>query len=157
MNTITPQVSNSQSFGMAVKFDRAGKKFFKEVFAEHPEIGDEFIRRQANNKTSHIRVKGKEVFVDINAKPWRIIGSIWSPSKERKPIEEMFFTRKGNGIRLTAYKTILSESTEPYAEKYGMQGKKFAIAEEIANYQSYKNDNKAPSILERLSGLIKND
>ncbi len=157
MNTITPQQNASPAFGMAVKFTPSGKKFFKSVFAENPHAGDEFIKRQANNKASDIKVTGSNVFVDIGGKPWKILGSIYSTKAGRKPIEEMLFTRQANIFRVRAYKTLIKDAEEPLAYRYGGKGRRLAIAEDIANYEAYKNDNKTPSIITKLAGLFKND
>lgn len=157
MNTIAPQQNAAPSFGMAVKITPSGRKFFKSVFAENPKAGDEFIKRQANNKSSNIKITGTDVFVDINGKPWKILGSIFSTQKGRKSYEEMLFTRQANVFRIRTYKTLIKDSEEPLAYRYGGKGRKLAIAEDIANYEAYKRDNKAPSIITRVTSFFKNN
>ena len=157
MNTITPTQSSQPSFGMAVKFRPGGKKFFRKVIADNPTAGDEFIKRQSKNKSSNITVARDNVFVDIDGKNWRILGSIFSPQKGRQSFEEMLFSRQANVFRTRAYKTLIKDVEEPLAYRYGGKGRKFAIAEDIANYEAFKYDNKRPPIIARLSGLFKND
>ena len=85
------------------------------------------------------------------------MGSIYSTKAGRKPIEEMLFTRQANIFRVRAYKTLIKDAEEPLAYRYGGKGRRLAIAEDIANYEAYKNDNKTPSIITKLAGLFKND
>lgn len=154
INSITPQ--KNPAFGMSVKFNNDGIKYFNKVFEKNPSIGDEFLKRQASNKASNIYVGSKDVKVGINGAKWRVVGSIWSPKKNSAPIEEMFLTRNASLLRRQAHKTIIREG-EPLSEKYGAAGKKLAIAEEIANYMSFKSENKAPSIMDKIKSLFKNN
>uniref|UniRef100_UPI0040261819 hypothetical protein n=1 Tax=Candidatus Stercorousia sp. TaxID=3048886 RepID=UPI0040261819 len=145
------------SFGMSVKFNNSGKKFFNKVFENNPNLGKEYINRQMNNKASDIFVKGADVYVGINAKKWKVIGSIWTDKKNGKSIEELICTRGGNIFHKSALKTIIMEGGEPLAKRYGEKGRCLAVAEEIANYQSYVSGNKKPTLIDNLLGLFKND
>lgn len=65
MNTITPNMN--PSFGMALKYNKQGKKFFQEVFADNKALGDKFIRNQAGNAVSDIILEGpNKVSVTLN-------------------------------------------------------------------------------------------
>ena len=145
------------SFGMSVKFNNSGKKFFNNVLENNPNLGKEYINRQMNNKASDIFVKGADVYVGINAKKWKVIGSIWTDKKNGKSIEELICTRGGNIFHKSALKTIIMEGGEPLAKRYGEKGRCLAVAEEIANYQSYVSGNKKPTLIENLLGIFKND
>ena len=131
------------SFGMSVKFNNSGKKFFNKVFENNPNLGKEYINRQMNNKASDIFVKGADVYVGINAKKWKVI-------------EELICTRGGNIFHKSALKTFIMEDGKPLVNRYGENGRRFAIAEEIANYQKYVSENKRPSLIENFLGLFKN-
>lgn len=144
------------SFGMSVKFNNSGKKFFNKVFENNPNLGKEYINRQMNNKASDIFVKGADVYVGINAKKWKVIGSIWTDKKNGKSIEELICTRGGNVFHKSALKTVIMEDGKPLVNRYGENGRRFAIAEEIANYQKYVSENKRPSLIENFLGLFKN-
>ena len=148
--------SNRTSFGMSVKFNNSGKKFFNKVFENNPDLGQEYIKRQKNNQASDIFVKGSNVYVSINAKKWKVIGSIWTGKKNGKSIEELNCTRNGNIFRKSALNTIIMQGVEPLAQRYGNKGKRLAVAEEIANYQKYVSGNKRPSLIEKFLGLFKN-
>ena len=101
---------NSTSFGMSVKFNNnAGKKFFNKVFENNSNLGQEYIKRQMNNKSSDIFVKNSDVYVGINAKKWKVIGSIWTDKKNGKSIEELICARKGNVFHKSALKTVIME------------------------------------------------
>ncbi len=148
---------NNTSFGMSVKFNNnAGKKFFNKVFENNPNLGKEYIRRQMNNKSSDIFVKNSDVYVGINAKKWKVIGSIWTDKKNGKSIEELICAREGNVFHKPALKTVIMEDGKPLAKRYGESGKRLAIAEEIANYQKYVSENKKPHLIEKFLGLFKN-
>lgn len=155
MNTITPQQNSAPTFGMAVNFTPRGKKIFQRVFKENQKLGDEFIRQQSDNKTSNITVTGSSVFVDIDGKKWKVLGSIFSQCQGRKPFEEMLFTRQKAIWGKTVFKTIIHEVEEPLAFRYGGKGRKLAIAEDIANFQAEKYNNKKPSIIDRLTGVLR--
>ena len=158
MITNTPlSTAKSPSFGMSVKFNNSGKKFFNKVFENNPNLGQEYIKRQVNNKSSDIFVKGSDVFVSINAKKWQVIGSIWTHKKAGNSIEELNCRRNGNIFHKSALKTIIMEGGEPLAKRYGEKGRCLAVAEEIANYQSFVSGNKKPTIINNLLGLFKND
>ncbi len=158
MITNTTLLTNkTPSFGMSVKFNNSGKKFFNKVFENNPNLGKEYINRQMNNKASDIFVKGADVYVGINAKKWKVIGSIWTDKKNGKSIEELICTRGGNIFHKSALKTIIMEGGEPLAKRYGEKGRCLAVAEEIANYQSYVSGNKKPTLIDNLLGLFKND
>lgn len=154
----TLSTNNSPSFGMSVKFNNnSGKKFFNKVFENNPDLGQKYIMRQMNNKSSDIFVKDSNVFVSINAKKWKVIGSIWTDKKKGKSIEEMICSRNGNLFHKSALKTIIMEGQEPLAKRYGEKGKRLAIAEEIANYQNFVAENKKTSVIENILGFFKNN
>lgn len=156
MNTITSYANNNPSFGMAVKFNNSGKKFFNKVFAENPSAGHQYIMRQANNKSADIFVNNSNIYVGLNAKKWRVVGSIRTNKQNGQSVEELSCTRSGNIFRKQAVKTIIMEDIDNLAKRYGENAKRFAVAEEIANYQKYVSGNKRPSLLEHLLGLFKN-
>lgn len=144
------------NFGMSVKFRKGGEKYFNKVFEKNQTAGYEFIKRQMNNKTSDIYVYGSGVKVGINSAKWRVVGSIWSRRNNSKMIEEMFLSRKAGLFRKQAFRAVIREGA-PLADSYGVKGRKLAIAEEIANYLSYRNDNKAPSLIDRIKAFFAND
>ena len=147
---------NTPSFGMSVRMDRPGRKFFAKVFENNHKMGKEYITRQANNKSSDIFIKNSDVFVGINGKKWRVVGSIYTKKNDGKSIEELSCTRGGNFFRRPAIKTIIMETKVPLVKRYGKEGKRLAVAEEIANYQKYLSENKYPSLLNRFLGFFKN-
>ena len=65
------------------------------------------------------------------------------------------FTRQKAIWGKTVFKTIIHEVEEPLAFRYGGKGRKLAIAEDIANFQAEKYNNKKPSIIDRLAGVLR--
>ncbi len=156
MKNITPISNRTPAFGMAVKFDKAGRKFFNDVFKENPKAGEEYILRQAQNKSSDIFVNGSRISVGIDGKKWGIVGYMTNENHEGKLLEEILLLHKKNPFRGFELKTLVREGQEPFSKTYGTEGKLLAVAEDIANYQSYKTKNKAPSILQNIKALLFN-
>ena len=153
MEKITPLSYNNPSFGMAVRFNKSGKKFFDKVFEKNPKAGQEFIKRQSKNKTSDIFVSGQKVSVGIDAQKWQVLTSIINPNAT----EGLILVRKKNIFHGAGVKTVWREGGRPLENIYGEMGKPFAIAEEIANWQSRTKNNQSPSLVAKIVNLFKND
>ena len=157
MKSITPRVSNSPSFAMAVKFNNSGKKFFKEVFKDNPKAGEQYIQRQRSNLASDIFVENSKISVSMNGQKWNIVNSIINKKNNGKYYEEILLMRNRNLFRQLGVKTLIRESDRLSSETYGNKGILLALAEDIANYQSHKVGNKKPSVLEKIKALFKNE
>ena len=69
----------------------------------------------------------------------------------------MIVIRKKNLFHGYGIKTILRQGGRPLENIYGEMGKPFAIAEEIANWQSKTKNNQSPSLIAKIVNLFKND
>ena len=154
MKSVTPISNTAPAFGMAVKFNKAGRKFFNEVFKDNPKAAEQYILRQAKNKSSDIFVKGSEISVGFEGQNWNIAGYILTEKPNGKFVEEILLMRNKNPLMAMQLKTLIRESSKPFSEIYGDSGKLLAAAEDIANYQSYVNNNKAPSLLQKIKSIF---
>ena len=152
MNTITPNMN--PSFGMALKYNKQGKKFFQEVFADNKALGDKFIRNQAGNAVSDIILEGpNKVSVTLNNEKWKVVNSL---SVFQNSYEEVMLMKPGNILSRPKIKTVICESETPFAEKYGEKGKLLAAAECIADFESSKFNNKKPGLIKKITSFLNN-
>ena len=150
MNTITPNMN--PSFGMALKYNKQGKKFFQEVFADNKALGDKFIRNQAGNAVSDIILEGpNKVSVTLNNEKWKVVNSL---RVFQNSYEEVMLMKPGNILSRPKIKTVICESETPFAEKYGEKGKLLAAAECIADFESSKFNNKKPGLIKKITLII---
>lgn len=152
MNTITPKLS--PSFGMAVKFNNQGRKFFEEVFAHKQELGDKFIKNQAHNSVSDIIAEGpNKVFLTLNGQKWQVINSM---RIFQNTMEEVMLLKCGNIISRPKIKIVVCEPDVPFVQKYGENGRLLATAEYLADFEADKAQNQKPGLIKRLTSYLNN-
>lgn len=150
MNSITPNVT--PSFGMALKYNKQGKQFFQEIFANNKVLGDKFIKSQSGNVASNIILEGNnKVSVTLNDEKWKVVNSL---RIFQNSLEEVMLMKPGNILSRPKIKIIICESKIPFAEKYGENGKLLAAAECIADFESSKFNNKKPSLIKKITSFL---
>ncbi len=155
MKSITPISGNQTSFGMAVKFNKGGRKFFNDVFKDNPNAAEQYILRQKNNKTSDIYVHDNKVSVKIDGIKWNIIGYIANSKYDGEHIDEILLIRKLPLLNRLGYKTLIRESKKDILRPQNQKEGLLYVAEDIANFESYKTGNKKTPLLSKIKAIFK--
>ncbi len=154
MITITPN-QNAQAF-TAVKFkNKSGRKFFENAISDSAQR-EAYISRQKTNKTSHISVKDNKVFVKFDNQKWQIVNSITRKNEKNNTFSEviMLMARRLPLFEPESQTLFRKGGLESSDSRYGANGKLFAIAEDLANFEANHNEPK-PTLLNKITSIFK--
>lgn len=154
MKSVTPISGRETSFGMAVKFNNGGRKFFNDVFKDNPKAAEQYILRQKNNKTSDIYVHDNKVSVKIDGIKWNIIGYLANSKYDGEYIDEILLIRKLPLFNRLGYKTLIRESKKDIIRPQNQEQGLLYVAEDIANFESYKNGNKKIPLFNKIKAIF---